>query len=535
MACFFIVAFLTVAFKATEVMVMHDTAKKQANGGRTLAKRERMDIVDRNGVIVATNLHTASVYANPQEMIEKEDAAKKLAGVLKDVKAADILKEFKSAKNFTWVKRSVTPQEQKAVNELGIPGVYYSDDVARIYPQGRLLAHVLGYVDVDNQGLAGIEREFNDLLNYNTGNPLQLSIDIKLQQIMHEELAHAVTEYKCLGGAAMVVDVTNGEVLTLISLPDFDPNGSNTATANEKFNRATLGTYELGSVFKGFTASTGLDLNKVTPNTVFDATKPLQIGKQTIHDYHAKKRNLTLTEILEYSSNVGTARLGLLIGTENLKAYLQRFGLYDVSTIEIPEKGKPLVPKRWSDIVTATVSFGHGIAVSVTQLVYGYQAIVNGGYLHPLTLIKKKPGDSIESKQILAKKTSDQMREILRDIVLNGTGKNADAQGYLVGGKTGTAEKEVHGKYVGEKVMSSFIGAFPINNPKYIVYAIVDEPQEIKPGVRPTAGIVAAPIIKNFIDRAGPLLKLKPQYEPDTKNGELTYLNNAKAFQTVHN
>ena len=515
--CFFIFGFLAVTFKAADVMLLHGGQKKVIS--QHYGKRERAEIIDRNGVIIATNLHTESVYANPKEMIELEESVKKLSKAL-NVDEATTLKDIKNGKDFVWVKRNVTPQEQMAVNELGLPGINYAEDIARVYPQGPLLSHVLGYVNVDNQGLAGLEREFDDLLSWGAQEPLQVSLDVNLQQIMHEELVAAIKNYHGLGGSAMMVDVTNGEVLVLISYPDFDPNSANTATKDEKFNRVTLGTYELGSVFKGFTASTGLDLGKVTPNTMFDATHNLQIGKATIHDYHAKKRMLSLTEVLEYSSNVGTARLGLLIGTENLRDYLQKFGMFDMATLEIPEKGHPQVPKHWSDIVTATVSFGHGLAVSIVHLLHGYQAIVNGGFLHPLTLIKKKPGDVIESTQILKTHTSEQMRELLRDIVLNGTGKNADVPGYMVGGKTGTAEKSEHGRYIGEKVMSSFIAAFPINNPKYLVYALVDEPQEIKPGVRPTAGIVAAPIIKNFISRAAPLLGMKPEADPKNETNK---------------
>ena len=533
-ACFFVVGFLAVAFKATEVMVFKP--KPQAAAAQDTGKHERMEIVDRNGTIIATNLHTTSVYANPLQMIEKKDAAKKLSSVLREINMTDLEKDFASKKDFVWIKRNITPLEQKAVNQLGIPGVYFMEDVARVYPQGKLLAHVLGYVDVDNHGIAGVEKEFDDLLTFNNGEPLQLSIDVKLQEIMGEELHQAIKDYRAIGGSALVIDVTNGEVLCLMSIPDFDPNSPNTATANEKFNRATLGTYELGSVVKGFTASVGLDTKKVTPDSVFDATHPLQIGKYTIHDYHAQKRMLTVTEILEYSSNVGTARMGLLIGNEVLKKYFQAFGMFDLVPLELPERGKPQVQKRWTDIVTANVAFGHGIAVSPAHIIHGYQAIVNGGYLHPLTLLKKKPDDKIESVQILSKNTSDEMREILRNIVLGGTGRNADAKGYLVGGKTGTADKEENGHYNGAKVISSFVGAFPIDNPKYLIYAVVDEPQEKVRGVRPTAGIVAAPIIKNFVDRAGPLLGLKPEFDNDAPQPDnFTYIKPDATFQTVRN
>ncbi len=533
-ACFFISGFLAVSFKATEVMIFGDKWRKIAIA-KPAEKPERMEIVDRNGVILATNLHTTSIYANPQEMIEKKDAAKKLSSALREVNMTDLQKEFASKKVFTWIKRNVTPNEQKAVNQLGIPGVYFTQDIARVYPQGKLLGHVLGYVDVDNHGIAGVEREFEDLLNFNNGEPLQLSIDIKLQQILREELSKAIGDYKAIGGSGIVIDVTNGEVMALVSMPDFDPNSPGTATPDEKFNRATLGTYELGSVMKGFTASVGIDTGKVKPTSVFDATHSLQIGKRTIHDYHAQKRMLTVTEILEYSSNVGTARMGLLIGSQALHDYFGKFGLFDLVPLELPERGKPQVQKKWTDIVTATVSFGHGIAVTPAHIARGYQAIVNGGFLHPLTVMKRKPNDVVESIQVISKSSSDQMREMLRSIVISGTGRNADAEGYLVAGKTGTADKEINGRYNSAKVISSFVGIFPISSPKYLVYVVVDEPQEKTHGVRPTAGIVAAPIIKNFVGRAGPLLGLKPDFDSTPPSDTFTNIIDNATFQTVLN
>lgn len=533
-ACFFVCGFLAVAFKASEIMIFGDKFLKPKV--KVAERSQRMEIIDRNGIILATNLKTVSVYANPQEMIEKKDAAQKLAKALRGTDSKYLEKEFNHKKKvFTWVKRNITPTEQKAVNQLGIPGVYFMDDIARVYPQGKLLGHVLGYVDVDNHGLAGIENEFEDLLNFSKGEKLQLSIDVKLQQILREELLHAVQEYKAIGGAGLVLDVNTGEVIALVSLPDFDPNSPTTATADEKFNRATLGTYELGSVMKGFTTAVAIDSGKVKPTTTFDATQSLTIGKRTIHDYHAQKRVLTVTEIMEFSSNVGTARMALMVGNQTLRDYFGKFGLFEPVPIELPERGKPQVQKKWTDIVTATVSFGHGIAVTPAHVARGFQAIVNGGNLHPLTLLKKNPDDPIETAEVIGKNSSDQMREMLRSIVLSGTGRNADAKGYLVGGKTGTADKQVGGKYDGRKVISSFVGAFPINKPKYLIYAVVDEPQEKTKGIRPTAGVVAAPIIKNFVDRAGPLLGLEPDFETMPPQPETYTQTNDSAFQIVHN
>jgi cell division protein FtsI (penicillin-binding protein 3) len=285
----------------------------------------------------------------------------------------------------------------------------------------------------------------------------------------------------------------------------------------------------MGSTFKTFTLAAALNAGAVTMNSTFDATQPIRIGHQTISDYHGKKRVLTLTEVLMYSSNIGTAKMAMALGADGLKGFLDQLGMFGYTDIEIPEKAKPLIPKRWPDVTTMTVSFGHGIAITPIHMAQGYVTMLNGGYKIPLTLTKKAYGEKVEGKKIISDETSKNVRQILRDIVVAGTGKNADASGYHVGGKTGTAEKLVNGRYDGDKVMSSFVGGFPMSDPKYVVVVIVDEPQEIQKYVRPTGGIVAAPAVKNIIMRSGTLLGIKPQFDENANNEASDY---AKAIQS---
>ncbi len=520
----FCLAFLILAAKAVEVTLLNDKWK-DSSSYRGIKPLPRTEIVDRNGIILATNLKTKSAYANPREMIDPKEAAEKISRVLPHLSYNELYKSFTRDASFVWVKRNLTPDEIKLINHQGVPGVYFTEDIARVYPHGPLLAHVLGYVNVDNLGLAGIERELDELLEMGTKEPVQLSIDIKIQHALRDEMEKQFLDYKAAGAAGMVVNVKTGEIVAMVSLPDFDPNSPGTAEPEQKFNRVTLGAYEMGSTFKAFTAAAALDSGTIKMNSMFDATTPIKVGRQTISDYHAKKRVLSLTEVMMYSSNIGTAKMAIQLGGDKFSAFLKNIGMFDYAEIEIPEKAKPLSPKRWPDITTMTVSFGHGIAVTPVHMAKGMVALVNGGYLVPLTLTKRKPNDIIESKQVISQKTSAEIRQILRTIVTEGTGRGANAEGYLVGGKTGTAEKLVGGRYSKDRVLSSFIATFPINDPEYFVITLFDDPKEKQRYVRPTGGVIAAPPIKNIIMRMGAILRMKPQYEENPKPKDLYVTN----------
>jgi cell division protein FtsI (penicillin-binding protein 3) len=499
--------FLIVALKSTEVTIF--SSKKKVTEQVTKLKSSRADIIDRNGVIVATTLKTASAYANASEMKNIEEAVLKLSEVLPSIDNGKLLSDLEKGGKFVWVKRNITPKEQQQINNLGIPGIYFTSDVARVYPHGNLMSHMLGYVDIDNNGLAGIERQFDENLALDE-EALKLSIDVKLQNILHDELSTQVKDFRAAGAVGMITDVNTGEVLALVSLPDFDPNFANKALPDQKFNRTTLGTYEMGSTFKPFTAAMALEFGVSDLNKKYDTTPIYQDGF-TINDYHSSKRPMSLTEIIMHSSNTGTARVAMGVTAEQHQEFLERIGMFGKPQIELPEKSKTLKPKKWGDLSRMTISFGHGIAVTPVNLVTAFMPIVNGGYYLPLSVLKHKKTDVISKKQVIKKSTSDDMLAILRMTVIAGTGRKADAKGYLVGGKTGTAEKLEGGRYSKTDVMSSFLSVFPTNKPKYVVVAIIDSPHEKIPGVRPTGGQVAAPVVHNVVMRTGTLLGIRPQ------------------------
>ena len=472
---------------------------------------ERADVLDRNGVILATGLATASLYANPHRVIDPDEAARQLASVLPNVDIADLTRRMRMDRSFVWLCRKLTPHQQWQVLRLGIPGLDFQREEARVYPQGHALSHILGFVDIDNHGIAGIEKSFDDRLRGDK-EPLSLSIDVRLQHIMHSVLSDAMTEFSAVGASGVILDITSGDVLALVSLPDFDPYRAGSATDAELRNRVTQDVYELGSVFKIFTTATALDTGVVKLDGGYDATKPIKIAHFTIRDYHAKGRWLSVPEIFMYSSNIGAAKMAMDFGTDVQREYLGRFGLLAESPIELPEVGTPMTPAIWRPVNTMTISFGHGIAVSPLNMASGVAAILNDGvYLAP-TLLKREPGQVRPAgRRVVSKRTSLEMRRLMRLVVEHGTGKQADADGYLVGGKTGTAEKEVAGSYRHNALISSFVGAFPINAPRYLILAVLDEPKGTKKTYNyATGGWVAAPVVRRVVERMGPIVGIPP-------------------------
>jgi len=473
-------------------------------------RTDRADIIDRNGNLLSTNLSTASMFANPRKVIDPDDTARQLAIALPTLHEAEVARQLKTNRSFVWLQRNLTPRQQWKVISLGLPGIDFQSAQTRVYPNGSLAAHIMGYVDIDSQGLAGVERSFDSTLRDNA-DPLQLTIDIRLQHILRSELMRAKTEFNAVGATGIILDVRNGEVLAMTSLPDFDPNDGGNAQKNQQFNRATLGVYELGSTFKIFTAAMALDYGIVTMRDGYDATNPIRVSRFTIRDYHAKRRWLSVPEIFMYSSNIGAAKMAEEVGGEAQQEFLRRIGMLRPAGIELPEVGSPMVPSPWRPINTLTISYGHGLAVSPLQLASGVSAMVNGGIFHRPTLIRKATNQAPEGKRIISKKTSWDVRRLMRLVVENGTGRNAAAEGYLVGGKTGTADKPKRGGYSQRSLISSFVGAFPMTEPRYVVLATLDEPQGNKrTHGYATGGWVAAPVVKRVIERAAPLLGVQP-------------------------
>ena len=498
--------------RLTELAVFkHDSvppkqiAEEQSETGRG-------NIIDRNGNLLATSLDTASVYADPTKVQDAKEAARKLASVFTDMSYGELLQKLQSEEKFVWIKREISPKQEYQVELLGLPGVDFRHGQTRFYPYGAEPVHVVGFTDVDGKGTAGVEHSFNSLLNQ--GQQLQLSIDMRVQHVLRRELSQAIVDFNGIGGCGIVMDVHTGEIIAMTSLPDFDPHEVGSASDEARFNRDTLGVYEMGSTFKVFNTAMALDSGKVKLADSFPVGNPIRIGKFTIHDFEKIKPWLSVAEIFAYSSNIGSLEEALVVGTETQQKFLASLGLTHKSPIELPEVGEPMAPRPWTKVNTMTIAFGHGMSVSPIQLATGVAAIINGGVLHKPTLIKAAEGTEPAGSRVITPETSDLMRRLMRLQVVEGTGKNANVTGYLVGGKTGTAEKVVHGSYGKKALLSSFVGVFPMTDPKYLVLAMVDEP---KPNAHSygfaTGGWVSAPAVGRVISQIGPLLNMDPMDE----------------------
>jgi cell division protein FtsI (penicillin-binding protein 3) len=517
----FACVFAVVALRIVEIVALEGvTAPLHIPRFRTSAPPmpARADIVDRNGKLLAATLDSPSVYANPKQILDATDATRKLLKAFPKLDANEVYAKLTSGKSFVWIKRHLTPREQYDVNELGIPGVQFQHEERRVYPDGTLTAHVVGYTGIDNSGFAGIERGLDSKLS-GRQEPLQLSLDLRLQYVLREELQRVIDDFTAKAAAGLIMDVNTGEILSLVSLPDFDPNHPGAvdpdhpdiSVADRMFDRITLGDYELGSIFKIFTVAMALDSGSSTLASTYDATHPIQIGRFTISDYHGKHRMLSVPEILMYSSNIGAARMAVAAGGQRQREFLARLGLLKSPTIEISEVAKPHFPAKWREVNVMTIAFGHGISVTPIGFSSAAAALVNGGILRPATLLKVAPGDVSPGRQVISPKTSEQMRKLMRLVVEHGTGTMAAAPGYLVGGKTGTADKVSGRHYVERKLLSSFVGVFPINEPKYLTLIMVDEPHPNKQSHGyATGGWTAGPATSRVVQRIAPLLGVEP-------------------------
>ena len=477
---------------------------------------QRAMITDRNGQPMAISLSTVALYADPRQIGDAEDAAKKLKQVLPRLDLAETEQRLQRDKKFVYLDREITPREEQAINNLGIPGINFEPTQHREYPLGRTAAQVLGGVDVDENGFAGVEKYFDQRLRTNTA-PLRLSIDLQVQAAVREELGKAMDEFEAIGGCGIVMDVNTGEVLAMVSLPDYDANFVRTAPADDRFNRAVEGTYEPGSTFKLQTASMALDSGMVHIWDEFDASHPIRVGRFTITDFEGKHRWLYLPEVLAYSSNLGAAHIALTIGGDRQRAWLKAMGMFGRTGIELPESARPIIQpaSAWKEVVTMTVGFGHGISVTPLHVVRGTAAVANGGLLIRPTILARDPDQPVDSVRVMQTSTSDIMRKLMRLVVTDGFGKAAEVPGYYPGGKTGTAEKvQAHGGYRKHANVSAFMSVFPMNAPRYAVYMMLDEPHGDKAthGYS-TAGWVVAPAAGRVIARIGPMLGLLPDIQ----------------------
>ena len=483
----------------------------------------RADIVDRNGLAIATSLPTVNLYANPKKIKDPKDAAEKLVDLFEDMKYDDVYAKLtKKRSSFVMLRHDMSPAQQAEVNALGIPALEFQESEKRVYLHNNLFVHALGYTNIDNEGKAGIERFLNDRLIHST-TPLTVTLDTGVQDTIRTELAAAVEKFKAIGAAAILMDVNTGEVISMVSLPDYNPNVKIPVDDRALFNFTTQGIYEPGSVFKTFNTALGLESGKVKVKDKFDATKPIFVQRQRFQDFHGENRWLSVGEILIYSSNIGSIQLASRVGKEDQRKFLGNLGFFEkVKGLELYEKALPQFQsaKKWTDVTMATVSFGHGISVTPMHVITAFSALVNGGIYHEPTLIKTT--ERKLSRRVISEHTSEQMRPLLRDIVLYGTGRRADVAGYEVAGKTGTAEKVINGKYVKNRLTNTFLSAFPASNPKYALMVIIDEPKPTpETSGHSTSGWNAVPTTGKIIAEIAPQLGLQANFDLKTQRAHV--------------
>jgi cell division protein FtsI (penicillin-binding protein 3) len=496
--------------------------------GVTSLVPERGDIVDRDGQALARTIDAWTIALHPKKVIgDKLELARTLARLMPEHDEAAYFAMLRSDKPFFYLRRRAAPDVVEAVNALGEPGLAIDREPDRLYPQTTLAAHVLGYTDIDGHGTSGIERAFDQLLSdaATRGDPLTLSISSKVQQALEHELLGAMNEFSAIGAAGVVIDIHTGEVIAMTSLPSFNPNVAGNNTPDQLFNRITNGVYELGSTFKPFTVAMAMDSGVVkSVGQIYNCPDALNVYGQTIHDTHPFGRSCSVAEIMMESSNIGTAQIADKVGRDRQKAFLKKMGFLDKVAIELKERGRTLTPgSRWGPFETMTVGFGHGIAVTPLHLATGYATLFNGGIYRPATILKVDARHKVAAgHRVFSEDTSYKMRSLLRLVVTKGTGRKADSPGYRVGGKTGTAEKLVGGHYTSAAVVTSFAGVFPMDEPRYAMVMMLDDPKPTKDtyGFH-TAGWNVAPAFSRTVSRIAPMLGVRPDKRREPNMAEV--------------
>lgn len=521
----FSIIYCIIAVRLVVFAVQSDPHAAQRRVSHDAVATARPDILDRNGRILATDVKTPSLFGEPRRIIDVDEAVELLTGALPDIDGAEVRERLSSKKGFAWLKREITPQQQRIIHNFGLPGIGFLRENRRVYPNAAEVSHLIGHVNIDNQGIAGIEKwlDGNGLADLHRAGfamdrqqvPVELAVDLRVQHALRDELLRAQEKYKAKAAAGLISDVRTGEIVAMVSVPDYDPNNPKEANDPTRINRLTTGVYEMGSTFKALTLAMALDSGKANLNTLFDARANLRYGRFSIGDTHPLRRAITLTEVFTYSSNIGAARVALSQGVEAHKAFLKKLGQLDRLRTELPESAEPLVPKRWGELNTVTISFGHGLSVAPLQAVMGINALVNGGYLIPPTFLKRTPEEAMKlAKQVIRPETSEKMRYLMRANAEKGTAKSADVKGYYVGGKTGTSEKVVNGRYAKKLVLNSFTAILPSDNPRYQLLIMLDEPQPL-PETHGfiTSGWNAVPTGAKVIERIAPLLGIQPRFD----------------------
>jgi cell division protein FtsI (penicillin-binding protein 3) len=490
------------------------TERKVAASGNPLIPA-RADLVDRNGVALARTIDAWSIGVHPRKLLgDPAELSVKLAELIPGRTPAQYKALLTQDKNFVYLSRRALPELVAAVNALGEPAIAFAQEPERLYPQTALAAHLLGWTDFDGHGVSGLEKVLEKRLTDGAGRgePVALSIDSRVQAAMEIELGASMAKHQAEGGTGIVMDVKTGELLALASFPTFNPNAAGKFAADSQYNRATMGVYELGSTFKPLTVATALESGTITNlGKRYDARTALMIGRHGISDYKGQNRALSVPEVLVYSSNLGTARIADEIGLERLQAAFRKLGFHERPHIELNEKSRPLWPAQWSRATLLTSSYGHGVAITPLHLAGAYAALVNGGVWRPATLLKTDPAKAPRGRRVFSEETSYKMRKMLRLVVLHGSGKKGEAPGYRVGGKTGTAEKSGSGGYSKKVNVSTFAAAFPMDDPRYVVIAMLDAPKATPDTFGyTTAGWTAAPIVSKVVARTGAILGVRP-------------------------
>ncbi|MEQ1943033.1 penicillin-binding protein 2 [Mesorhizobium sp. VNQ89] len=493
----------------------------------------RPDIVDRNGEVLATDIKTASLFAEPRRIVDADEVIEKLSTVLPDIDVEQTYHKLRSGAGFVWLKRQLTPRQQAEIFQLGLPGIGFRTEKRRFYPAGSTVSHLIGLTNIDNQGISGLEKYIDDqgladlqasgLAVAKDLQPVKLSIDLRVQHIVHDEITQALERYHSIAAGAVVLNAKTGEIVAMASVPDYDPNNPYNAHEKDRLNRISAGTYEMGSTIKSFTTAMALDSGLANLESRFDASRPLRIGRFTIKDFHGKGRVLTLPEVFIYSSNIGSAKEADMVGIEGHREFLKRLGLLDRLRTELPEVATPTEPKEWKKVNSITISFGHGMSTTPLQTAVGAAALMNGRLLPPTFLPRTEAEAAEVGHQVVKDSTVEQMRYLYRLNAEKGSGKRAEVPGFRVGGKTGTAEKVVNGRYSSDKRFNAFLAAFPMDDPQYIVLSIIDEPKPEKPGMAATSGLNAAPVVANIIRRAGVLLGVTPEFGHESAATVVSY------------
>ncbi|TIO78107.1 MAG: penicillin-binding protein 2 [Mesorhizobium sp.] len=493
-----------------------------SGGPQSRVTASRPDIVDRNGEVLATDIKTASLFAEPRRIVDADEAIEKLSTVLPEIDYEQTYHKLKSGAGFVWLQRQLTPKQQADIMALGIPGLGFRTEKRRFYPSGETSSYIVGLTNIDNQGISGMEKYIDDqgltdlqasgLAVARDLKPVKLSIDLRVQHVVRDEVATGMERFHAIAAGAVVLNVKTGEVLAMASVPDFDPNNPYNAQDKDRLNRMSAGLYEMGSTFKSFTTGMALDSGKVTLESRFDASRPIRIGRQTIHDFHSKGRVLSVPEVFIYSSNIGSAKEAEAVGIEGHREFLHRLGVLEKMQTELPEVARPTEPRVWKQVNSITIAFGHGVSTTPLQTAVGCAALMSGYLIEP-TFLPRTAEQAMEvAKRVVKEKTVEGMRYLYALNAEKGSGKNARVPGYRVGGKTGTAEKVVNGRYSKEKNFNAFVAAFPMDDPQYIVLTIADEPKPEKPGMGNTAASNAGIMAANIIRRAASMLGVKPDF-----------------------